>query len=224
MADVRAQLDYAQPLGWRKQRWVRRAIFVGTTLLLIGGSFKFFRPTLDHARLLHYQRQCLAHMEPAERLAYSGDSPSAKPDTPWERFYAIFAPPGGMHGAVVFVHELRRPDGSPRLIAVEVDQPVSTKLAGIMPSTFPLQFDSSVLIPGGVLSRPRFRFNGSWLAFDLRKQQHFRLKAGQLDAANPAHFTIGFNHDGGSGTIDGWLRDDDSILMELREPLSAREQ
>jgi hypothetical protein len=214
MADAPAQLDYAQPRSWRERKAVRRAIFAAALLLVIFGSFKFFRPALNHAQMLHYQRQCMTHAEPPERTAFTSGALNPKSDTAWERFYGLFSPPGGKHGAIVFVHELRHSDGSPRLVAIEAD------LQGAV-----VQLDSTVIVPGGVLSSPQLRFNGSWLApFSTMKFSDVHLHAGQVDPADPAHFTIAFEYANGSGTIDGWLRDDDSVLMELREPLSVRDQ
>jgi len=44
-----------------------------------------------------------------------------------------------------------------------------------------------------------------------------RIYAGQVDPADPAHFTIAYDCDGQRGTIDGWLRTNDRIEMALRE-------
>ena len=39
----------------------------------------------------------------------------------------------------------------------------------------------------------------------------FRIYAGQADPADPAHFTIDYERDGGRSTIDGYLREDDRV-------------
>jgi len=52
---------------------------------------------------------------------------------------------------------------------------------------------------------------------------YLRFFSGRIDPADPSHFTIDYDvalvHDPQAipilhGTIDGWLRDDDSILLE----------
>jgi hypothetical protein len=43
-----------------------------------------------------------------------------------------------------------------------------------------------------------------------------RLFAGQRDPTDPGHFTIPFTVSGQGGIIDGWLKDDGSVLLETR--------
>src|SRR5258706_4176596 len=119
MADTPAQLDYAQRPGWQQRKSLRRVVFAAGALLLVLGSFKFIRPTWEHAWLLHYQGRCLNHTDAPDRIAYAGSASTAQSDGDWERFYRLFSPPGGRHGAVVFVHELRRTDQWPRMVAIE---------------------------------------------------------------------------------------------------------
>jgi hypothetical protein len=221
MADAPAQLDYAQPLRWRQRKGFRRAIFAAALLLLIFGSLKFLRPAWDHARLLHYQRRCLAHVDAPGTIAFDGGNavPNAVDD--WERFYRLFSPPGGKHGTTIFLHELRRADGSKRLVAVEADLPLSSMPVQLLPLfAAPLRLDSTVIVPGGIFELPQLRSNGSWLTpFGFVDRAGFRLHAGRVDLANPSHFTIAFDYPAHPGTIDGWLQPDDSILFELRDPL-----
>ena len=51
-----------------------------------------------------------------------------------------------------------------------------------------------------------------------------RLFAGQADAADPSHFTIVFDDDGQTRTIDGWLQSDDTILLEPRASVGRNDQ
>ena len=48
-----------------------------------------------------------------------------------------------------------------------------------------------------------------------------RMFAGQPDPADPAHFTIRYELDDQPHVIDGWLRDDDTVLLAWR-PQVAR--
>jgi hypothetical protein len=191
-------------------------VFAAGLVLLVLGSLKFLRPAWGHARLLYYQGRCLNHVEAPSRIVFSGAALTAKSDADWERFYNAFSPPGGRHGAIVFVHELRRTDGSARLVAIEADIQRGFTSGALEP--VPVRFDSTVIEPGGVLGRPQLRSNGSWLSpLDIT----VRLHAGQPDPADPSHFTIAFDYDNRSGTIDGWLQGDDTILLELRDHLAV---
>jgi hypothetical protein len=220
MADLPAQLDYAQPLRWRQRKGFRRAVFAAALLVLIFGSLKFLRSAWEHARLMHYQRRCLSHVEAPGTVVFDAATSTRKINSDWERFYALFSPPGGKHGATVFVHELSRPDGGTRLVVVEADLPVSAMPRQLFLLFSPLRLDSTVIAPGGLLEQPQLRSNGSWLTpFGFSDPTGLYLHAGQIDPANPSHFTIAFDYPDHSGTIDGWLQPNDSILFELRDPL-----
>ena len=43
-----------------------------------------------------------------------------------------------------------------------------------------------------------------------------RWYAGQCDPSDDSHFTINFQLDGKPGVLDGWLRNDDTIRLQLR--------
>jgi len=45
---------------------------------------------------------------------------------------------------------------------------------------------------------------------------HWRVYAGQADPANPSHLTFAYDIDGRPGTIDGWLKDGDRLMLEPR--------
>ena len=45
---------------------------------------------------------------------------------------------------------------------------------------------------------------------------HWRVFAGQLDAANRSHLTFAYDIDGRPGVIDGWLKDGDRLMLEPR--------
>lgn len=44
----------------------------------------------------------------------------------------------------------------------------------------------------------------------------FRFYAAQVDAADASHFAIDYALDGEPGTIDGWLKDNDKLLLQPR--------
>jgi hypothetical protein len=50
----------------------------------------------------------------------------------------------------------------------------------------------------------------------IRHGQVMRFFAGQADPADPSHFTIKYEYNGQPGGIDGWLRDDGSVVLEPR--------
>ena len=51
-----------------------------------------------------------------------------------------------------------------------------------------------------------------------------RLYAGQADDSDASHFTIAYEAGDGSGTIEGWLGDDDLVHLQVRDgPLKRGE-
>jgi hypothetical protein len=57
----------------------------------------------------------------------------------------------------------------------------------------------------------------------IRYGNLLRLYAGQIDPADPSHFTIGYWLDGQSGTIDGRMRDT-GLSLRLAEGAPAGEE
>jgi hypothetical protein len=57
--------------------------------------------------------------------------------------------------------------------------------------------------------------------FDCPPSQRLRLLAGQADPSDESHFTIPYETPAGAGTIEGWLRPDDTVRLKVTTgPLS----
>src|SRR5687767_12187996 len=67
------RLDYAPPLAWHKvRRWRRRFVVAGLVLSTVG--FLYWAPPLwRHARLLYFQRQCVAYAAAPTRIVFEPD-------------------------------------------------------------------------------------------------------------------------------------------------------
>jgi hypothetical protein len=212
MATPTPHLDYAQPAAPRAHT---RAILLAVAALLLIALVKFVPPAWNHALLLHYQSRCLAHASAPDHIVFDSTGVEAGPARDFERFYALFSPPGGRHDTTLFLGELRRPgDGLRRLVNVEV---------AAQGAPCP-QLYASVIEPGDLWNRPRLRSTDPWptpfrLSFD--HPATLRLHAARHDPKDASHFTIDFTYADRPGTIDGWLRKDDSLLFELRSPLST---
>ena len=53
----------------------------------------------------------------------------------------------------------------------------------------------------------------------MQPLDQWRLFTGQPDPADPTHFTLTLRYKSQTATLDGWLRDDDTILIEPRDRL-----
>jgi hypothetical protein len=63
----------------------------------------------------------------------------------------------------------------------------------------------------------------SSLTMFRRPGESARLLAGRIDSGDDSHFTVDYVYNGVSGTIDGWLNDDDSVTLAPRAGRVARE-
>jgi hypothetical protein len=111
---------------------------------------------------------------------------------------------------------MRRKDGAARLVAIEPAQIART--SGVPDAG--LWFDYHVIAPGGAWSRPRLLRNEAW--YYPGAWRSMKLYPAQIDPQDPSHFTMRFElgQRGTSGMVDGWLRPDDSLLLEIRHDLS----
>lgn len=211
MADSPLQLEYALEPSWRKGKRARRAIITGILLLGVVASVKWVGPAWTHGRVLYYQHQCLKHSELPSNIVYDDDEkrPLKVIAKDWEQFYAAFSPPGGRFNATVFLGELRRNDGTARLVSIDV-RPI-TELDLMVH-----QFDVHVIKPASFWKPAELRSNTSWRVPYLAELSMDRIHAGQRDNARADHFTITSEGPHGSVIIDGWLQNNDTVLLEAR--------
>jgi hypothetical protein len=123
----------------------------------------------------------------------------------------------------LYMHRRRSPGGHDRLVRIDF-----AHTCAVMNGDAEIfSFDASVFRPAGIYTRPDPLWRGSdlfgtWNRTLWHDKGYFRFFSGTADPADPSHFTIGYDvalvHDLQAnpvlhGTIDGWLRDDDSILL-----------
>jgi hypothetical protein len=125
-------------------------------------------------------------------------------------------PPASRYRSVLFLHGRHSPGGPERLVCVTFDGPAFAWF------DYPV-FETKVFAHG------RWRRTlqvSSSLVTDLplhHAVQPLRLFAGQPDPRDESHFTIHYTRGSESGTIDGRLRTDDSVRLQLLPtPLSMR--
>jgi hypothetical protein len=216
MSHVAAQLDYA-PDASRHRRRRRRFVLFATIACAVIISAKWLKPAVNHGRLLYFQHRCVTYATPPDHVAFDTSSTRSSSGE-WRMFYGLFSPPGGRDDGTIFLHELHRPDGAGRLVALTVGRPMLTSFRDLA-----IDFDVHVIRPGTLWRYPRLCHEQTWRTPFVRPfagDRQVRLFTGQRDPANLAHFTIGYDCDGKRGTIDGWLQGDDTILLEPRAPVS----
>lgn len=225
-------IDYARLPPRYQKKVVRRTVSL-TLLVTIGAlsAWKGGPPAWQRVRLLYWQRQAMNYALPANKPVYADgatevsrllnqsgylprDSTVIWLAKPWEHFYQLLAPPGTFPAATLFLHQRRNGSGQARLIAVEV---VGQNNTVGPPGAFLVSI--CVVGAGSAFARP------SEITRDLQLliQRSTRpgdvcWYAGQPDAADASHFTIKGTLNGKAILVDGWLGNDDRVVLELRNP------
>jgi hypothetical protein len=117
---------------------------------------------------------------------------------PADRIWA----PDQVGSPIIFRHRRVRPDGVERLIWVEVPR-FEPKSAAIVCSVFPFHRFWDTSHQGSLVSSRSFNVD--------------KLFGGQPDPNDESHFTIAYESNGEKGTIDGWLMNDDTVKLEVRD-------
>jgi hypothetical protein len=214
-------LAYATPEPRNRYRLIRiiAIAVILVTLLVMGWKFG---PTIrERVRVWQVHRACMSLTQPEDTVAYF-DGPSGSQDflakggyerhsdvkvartpEPWASF--AFNVVHALRTAI-FCHERRSSGGNLRLVVIHDD------------------FCYSILKPPSLWHRPervwpagsRRYFSGLPLELSYWDQP-IKVYAGQPDLNDESHFTVRFESAGRPGIIDGWLQDDDSVKLEVRE-------
>jgi hypothetical protein len=225
MTEPAPQLDYAPPPPAHQRRSFRRWLVYAVVAIIVFSGWFWVPRVARRFEVLYYQRLCLAHAAPPTLVAIEPDPAKAK------ALVALGTHIGGMSGEAayvfdplaaayntngdcVFLHSRRKPTGGEvRLVVVDIvkiNDATQLNATSIKPATLVSNARSVAVkfhaMPPGP-SYPRFDYP--------------RLYAGQVDPADDSHFTIKYEYSDRSGTIDGWLRDDDSVVLEPRDEAAA---
>lgn len=153
--------------------------------------------------LIYWQSRCLNHTPPSVQAAAS----NANVEVPheWARFYQLLSPPGMNSAGTAFLGGRTSPAGNRRLVAVDV----SHTMADSNHAT------ARLFVPGGLLSRPREVLHPIGA---VQLPAGGVVVSGRADPRDPSHFTFICEAPDAQHVIDGWLRDDDTVLLEVRPP------
>jgi len=133
----------------------------------------------------------------------------------WMELSAATGPPI-ITFASVFLHERRTPSGQAVLVTCDV----TSVTHGVIEATN-AAVTARTLTRGSVLSLPQRRFQDNLRLALAKRDGIVRILWGKADPNDSTHFTIDYTVAGRVGTIDGWVKDDFSVLLEPRgEPTS----
>jgi hypothetical protein len=198
-------------------RWHRRAVPIAIALLTLFVLWRVTPLAWRNLRVLPLQRACMTYTaDPAQPVATYPGGGSA-PLANWEAFYALASGDNLQSAGTVFLHERTSEDGQRRLVAVDLLSYTMAASAEQYATLYP-----RVVIPGSafVLPRPVVRSipqEGLQLG-KMRPLNPTSIFPGEADPADASHFTIRLVHGETTTIVDGWLRNDDRVLLQPRQP------
>jgi hypothetical protein len=213
------ELVYSPPLPWRRRRRVRWLATLALGALIASTGPLWVPPLAGRTLMLYWQQRCLGehvsnstvvHEHAASEVVSGGVK---RVPAHWEKLYDRISPPGLWSDGTVFLHELRSPRGTRRLVAVDVHGPPAGQARGERDL---LALYYHTLEPGTVIRPPRLlQTAGYSLVIDANRGA-YRIFAGIRDKNDPSHFTFDVEAAGRRTVWDGWLRDDDTVDLEER--------
>ena len=135
----------------------------------------------------------------------------------WRTYKLLMNIPDNPTVASVFVHKRQSAGGTIRIVAIELR-------AG---SQGGFTFMVSSIIPETIFGRSAIAYQ--WILSDRIPELKFlnvasyypgalQIFAGQPDGNDPSHFTIGIMLLGVPGELEGWLSDDGTVSLRLKDP------
>jgi hypothetical protein len=197
-------------------RWRRRAVPIVIVLLTLFVLWRVTPLAWRNLRVLPLQRACMSYTadptQPVATFPGGGSAPLAK----WEAFYALASGDNLQSSGTVFLHERTSEAGQRRLVAVDVLSflmNVNEQYTTLYPRA---------IVPGSAFALPRpvvrsIPQEGLQLG-KMRPLNPTSIYPGQADPDDASHFTIRLVHGETTTIVDGWLRNDDAVLLQPRKP------
>ena len=206
-----SQLDYAPPSD-RRHRAIRQ-LLIG--LVIVAGvllSLPLFRYAMHHLSLTHLYRKCanetLSERTYIEEWATGGIETHGEAFGDWRRINAELSSNIASNGTI-FLGELCTPDHS-RTLLVGID------VLGWSSAPPGLVTHARTVITGNAIALPRYGASSVQTIPLPSPDPTLILHRPQTDAADHSHFIIAFEAGKEHGTIDGWLKDDETVVLEPR--------
>jgi hypothetical protein len=247
-----AQLDYATGAHTRRRKVRRRLAAIALMWVVVAAGW--WRGPVVYRRLLreYWQHQVQSYVAPPDRVVYEED-PGRWPallardgyqkfstSSPgWNDFVGYMAEPvtklaeaGQLRlgGTALFAHARRTPSGQERLVVVWMAyNSVRPNAQGATPDN-QVRFDLCTSVVSRASQMIKEGLPSPWIApqevaENRQSTLYARIFAGQIDPHDDAHFTIPFEIGEYSDVIDGYLRDDDGVLLrphKLDHPLNPK--
>jgi hypothetical protein len=205
---VTAPLRLPYAAGSSASRRARVAVCSSLLVALSLSIFLWGKPAWRRAQLLYWQARSMKYQVPEGTVASSSDRPTIV-SLEWANFYRLAGDGTVKSEGTVFLHERRSPGGRRRLVAVNVHDFGCFGGRGMV---------AHVFAPGSLFSRAtEISFTGGVHPVEFAAV----IYVGLPDPQDTSHFVIRYDLGKQSRVIDGWLTDDDRVLLEERHPSVA---
>jgi hypothetical protein len=195
---------------------------VACLIVTVLAGIRWYPRAREHALMLWWQRKCMNHPRPVDRVVYTNDASRSDAllrdggyrvmdgatrstflvPSYWSDLYAHVSPPGLKSQGTVFLGRMTTRSGKVRLVAIDMvlEDPTRDDVLLI----------ARVIEPGSALRRPRLisTIGGKFLSFGLTDRP---VTPGQIDPQDPTHLVL-FD-----GRIDGWLGEDGGVTFRPRD-------
>lgn len=212
----------------------------------IAGSVHFLPRVGRHLEVLRHQREAVAHAAPRDFQVYKAETSfrvldpnrtetrvSSNPAEPIP--WWVFARDVGIREPVAFLGQFPGKGDSRRLVVVTANMNLrgqrvlhSSTAPGAPrwePGTWEIELSAHVGRSGSLMASPVLRWTQRQaLTARLPAGVPVLLFAGQQDPGDPFHFTFDYQHGDARGVIDGWLREDDTVDLSVRDGPAAVSQ
>jgi hypothetical protein len=205
-------LEYGSiPLNQRRlyRRLIRGVLLLG----LVAAAAILGRSALKWGQFIYWQQQCLNFTFAPNQIVYASQSEGMPPVacTPALRFGQVSGTQNS--GMDVFVHRMRRPDGTQCLVELDFvwtsipgDTDAMTTIGALKSSVWVVSPIAN-LATQDMFTLPDATLNAPW-----------RIYAGQVDPNNPSHLTFVYEYNGQKQTFDAWLNNSNQLIISPPQP------
>jgi hypothetical protein len=214
MSDKRTiAVDYA-PRRSRRKRRIALLLLATCTLGLLAAGYGLVKPKWPDWQWRYYVYRSLHYQGAPDKPA------SGQPD-----FWLRMNPYAAGYGDYVFLHERTSPSGIHRLVLVNALSSSETQQDPNEPDRRSGQFLDLEFWAYDPANAYKYKHRPLGHTYQGDPQREwtmglaykFQVLNGQPDPKDESHFWFIYVLDGERGTVDGWLRDDGSVVCKIRD-------
>ncbi len=219
LSDPLNQLHY-QPAKKTISRKIRDRLIAAVVIAVVFLITLWFGPSaMKRVELLYWQRRCSNYPSQSDQIVYTyhpekGQAAAIQP-IEWQRYSDLAGFKFTTGDLAVFIHSRTSPNGTSRIVMVG---------AGGTPldwdKKWRISLNGQAIVPGGLFAMPgttsQSMAQNIVRFFDVPAAKQVIYRNGRIDPDDSSHFTLEMDADDQRFTTDGWLRDDDTVLLETR--------